>query len=59
MNDISKIMLICVIGMIISIICSYLVDWTVNRNMFTMISLWFMFLYLGLLVGKELTEKEM
>ena len=59
MNDISKIMLICVIGMSISVICSYLVDWTVNRNMFTMISLWFMFLYLGLLVGKELTEKEM
>lgn len=58
MNNISKIMLICVIGMIISIICSYLIDWTVNRNMFTMISVWFMFLYLGLLVGKELREKE-
>lgn len=58
MNDISKIMLICAIGMGISVICSYLVDWTVNRNMFNMISTWFMFLYLGLLAGKELREKE-
>ena len=58
MNDISKIMLICVIGMGISLICSYLVDWTVNRNMFSMISMWFMFLYLGLLAGEELREKE-
>lgn len=37
----------------------YLIDWNITRNSFTLMSMWGMFLLMGLIAGQELTRKEM
>ena len=59
MTTYNKLYLIVLIFMIITIILSYLIDWNITRNSFTLMSMWGMFLLLGLIAGRELTRKEM
>lgn len=59
MTTYNKLYLIVLIFMIITIILSYLIDWNITRNSFTLMSMWGMFLLLGLIAGQELTRKEM
>lgn len=44
---------------VITIILSYCIDWPLTNNGFTSIAMWLMFLNLGLVGGRVLTEKEM
>ena len=59
MTTYNKLYLIVLIFMIITIILSYLIDWNITRNSFTLMSMWGMFLLMGLIAGQELTRKEM
>ena len=59
MTTYNKLYLIVLIFMIITIILSYLIDWNITRNSFTLMSMWRMFLLMGLIAGQELTRKEM
>lgn len=59
MNDYYKVYFGIFVCWLISIILSYTIDWPITRNGFTSISMWLMFLILGLHGGRLLTEKEM
>lgn len=59
MTTYNKLYLIVLIFMIITITLSYLIDWNITRNSFTLMSMWGMFLLMGLIAGQELTRKEM
>ncbi|WP_296882217.1 hypothetical protein [uncultured Methanobrevibacter sp.] len=59
MNDYYKVYFGILVCWLISIILSYTIDWPITRNGFTSVSMWLMFLILGLHVGRLLTEKEM
>ena len=59
MTTYDKIYLLVLIFMVTTMILSYLVDWTITRNGFTMVSMWGLYLTLGLIGGRKLTEKEM
>ena len=59
MTTYDKIYLLVLIFMVTTMILSYLVDWTITRNGFTMVSMCGLYLTLGLIGGRKLTEKEM
>lgn len=59
MTTYDKIYLLVLIFMVTTMILSYLVDWTITRNGFTMVSMWGLYFTLGLIGGRKLTEKEM
>ena len=59
MNDYYKVEGGIFVFCLICIILSYIINWPITRNGFTSISMWLMFLILGLHGGRLLTEKEM
>lgn len=59
MNSFHKIYLIVFIFLIITIILSYFIDWTITRNWFNSMTVMCLFFMSGLIGGRMLTEKEM
>lgn len=58
MNDYYKVEWGIFVFCLICIILSYIINWPITRNGFTSIAVWLMFLNLGLVGGRVLTEKE-